>query len=179
MTVILEPEDRFLAAWDLWLGGGYTGVVTKGQWKDSALLELPGSFTVVDMGVQAGWNHTGTHTLTARMCLLTHTHTPPPGLLPVAFLTGTLYCTFAGCHHWGKLGKGYQDLEYFSQLHVNLQVYWWKSYACTSQTFSSHSHWGRACTYYYLFSKYSLSFILLHTRAHTHTKKLRSVKWSM
>ena len=44
-------------------------MVTKGQWKDSALLELPGSFTVVDMGVQAGWNHIGTHT---------HTHTHPP-----------------------------------------------------------------------------------------------------
>lgn len=40
--------------------------------------------------------------------------------------------------------------------------------SCASQTFSSHSHWGRGCTYYYLFSKYSLSFILLHTRAHTH-----------
>lgn len=52
-------------------------MVTKGQWKDSALLELPGSFTVVDMGVQAGWNHTGTHTLTARMCLRTRTHTHP------------------------------------------------------------------------------------------------------
>ena len=52
-------------------------MVTKGQWKDSVLLELPGSFTVVDMGVQAGWNHTGTHTLTARMCLRTRTHTHP------------------------------------------------------------------------------------------------------
>ena len=99
-------------------------MVTKGQWKDSALLELPGSFTVVDMGVQAGWNHIGTHTEStyARTRAHTHTHTPP-GLLPVAFLTGTLYCTFAGCHHWGKPGTGYQELEYFSQLHVNLQLY--------------------------------------------------------
>lgn len=52
-------------------------MVTKGQWKDSALLELPGSFTVVDMGVQAGWNHIGTHTDSMYARTRAHTHTPP------------------------------------------------------------------------------------------------------
>lgn len=40
----------------------------------------------------------------------------------ISILFVILYYSFARCHHWGKLGKGYTNLNYSLQLHMYLQL---------------------------------------------------------